>query len=187
MQEPAWRRWLYLTFLSTGIAALFGGAWWRLPGREIPILGPIIHVPVLGFVALAAAGLVWLRPRPTPYALGVLCVLVALVGFWLGSPAGGWWLGSLLHDPGYGPYGGRNFGLLFVLLPVGWVLLGASVADWKGGVISYLTPGVVLVLGTVLTSGAAGPLMPSWLPVYLLLGWPAVILIVLGTFGHTCG
>lgn len=192
MELAAWRR-LYLALLAAGLVALFVGAWWRLPGREIPIVGRLIYVPVLAFVAVAVAGLLWLRPHRTRYTLGVLCVLLAFVGFWLGSPAGGRWMGNLLNDPNYGPYGGLMFDFLFlVLLPVGWVLLGASVANWKVGVATYLVLGVALVLGTALTAGFGPPgygpgQTPPWVPPYFLLGWPAVVLVVLGTFGRTFG
>lgn len=186
-------RGLYLALITVAILALFTGSWWRLHGREIPIAGNVIHVPVLAFVATAVAGMVWLRPRRTAYILGVVCVLLAFIGFWLGSPLGGQWVGNLLKDPNYGPYGGRMFGYLVLLLPVGWVLLGASVANWKVGVVTYLVQGVVLVLSAVLVGGIFGPpgygpgQMPPWVPAYFLFGWPVVILVLLGTFGYTFG
>ena len=171
-----------------GLVAVFSGAWWRIPGREIPVIGQIIHLPIIGFATAAVARLLWLRPRRILYALGVLCILVAFTGFWLASPAGGQWTGELLNNRTYGPYGGYMFRLLFLLLQAGWVLLGASVANWKIGIATYLAPGIALALGAALLGafdlfGAT----PFWVPFYFLLGWPQVILIALGTFGHTFG
>ena len=181
----------YLALVTAGTVALFVGAWWRLRGREIFIAPSVIHVPVLAFVAVAVASLAWLRPHRIVYMLGVVCALLAFIGFLLASPVGGIWAGNLLNDPTYGPYGGRMFGYLVLLLPIGWVLLGASVASWKVGLTTYLVPGVVLLVGAALVGDILGPpgyglgQMPPWVLPYFLLGWPVVVLVMLGTFGYT--
>ena len=175
---------LYLALIGVALVAMFAGSWWPLHGRGIPIVGNVIHVPVLAFVAAAVVGLLWLRPRRTIYILGAVCVLLAFIGLWLASPLGGQWLGEELKDPNYGRYGRDMFAYLVLLLPVGWVVLGASVADWKLCLATYLAPGVVLVLSIVLMGGTLGP---PWVPAYFLFGWPVVFLVLLGTFGYSFG
>ena len=154
------RRWLYAVFLGVGLLTTFAGALWRINaffghGGPLPLVdssysrAPItlIDCLVLSFTAVAGVGLLWLRPRPIAYIIGLLCLLIAFIGFWLASPNSGRWVGSsILHDPGYGPYGGRWFGMLFFLFPLGWVLLGASVSNWKKGLVAYLLVGLAFVL-----------------------------------------
>lgn len=178
----------YLALVTAGLVALLVAAWWRLLGQEIPVRGGVINVLVLAFVAAAIVGLHWLHPRRTLYALGGVCVLLAWLGVWLGSPAGGLWIRSLFNQPNYGADGGRMFTFLFLLLPIGWVLLSTSVANWKVGVATYLAPGVVLVLAVIGISAGFGPRqMPLFLLPYFLFGWPMAILQALGVLGYTFG
>jgi hypothetical protein len=187
------RHWLSLGFLAATLRTTFAGAYWRLDGRLLPVVEPVKEPLVLGLVAVAVAGLLWLRPHLQLYVLGLLCVMLAFVGFWLASPDGGYWIGSnILDDPSYGPYGGRTFGYIFLLFPVGWILLATSVSSWMTGVVSYLLPGVTLVL-VAAAAGLFGPpgygpdQPPLWIPVSIVLAWPAQVLQVLGKFGRTFG
>jgi hypothetical protein len=181
---------LYLALVTAGLVVLLAGAWWGLAGREIPLTRGIIEVLVLAFVAAAITGLHWLRPHRTLYVFGVLCVVVAFLGIWLGSPTGGWWMGNALNASNNGPYARRIFSFLFLLFPIGWFLLATSVANWKLGVATYLAPGVILVLITVAIAGPPGygpGQIPVWLLPYFLFGWPAAMLQALGAFGYTFG
>lgn len=68
--------------------------------------------------------------------------------------------------------------------------MGASVASWRSAIVSYLIPGVVLVIGGAAT-GVFGPpgfgdgQMWPWLPLFVLLEWPLIITTWLGVFGYT--
>ncbi len=186
-------RLLYLAFVMVGLVVLFATALAYIYGHKITgvELGTVRQA-TLAFSVVAVIGLVWLSPRRRAYTLGILCMLVAFVGFWLASPQGGLWISNVVQDPNYGPYGGGVFAILFLLFPLGWVLLSASVADWKIGIVSYFLTGLIFLL----MSGAAGlfgPVgygsgqMPPWVPVILLLLWPEYTLMMLGTFGYTFG
>ncbi len=189
------RRWFYATVLAAILLAGFAAAIWSVKGRSLAA----VETSVLGLVLIAVIALLWLEPRPIPYAVGVVCLLLAFVGLWLGSPDGGRWIAnSILHDPSYGPYGGRFFGYLFLLFPVGWVLLAASVATWKIGLVTYLVAGLVFMLMNavtgmfgpsapgIVTNLTTGMLSPFVLGTILLL-WPQYTLIFLGLFGYTFG
>ena len=165
------RRWLYLALLTIGLLTGFGRAALSNQGYVITAAEPL----VLGFVVLAVVLLLWLRPRPIPYFPGLLCLLLAFVGFWLASPRGGLWIANyILHDPSYGPYDGINFGSLTFLLPVGWICLARSVINWRIGIITYFLAGLLFVLINI-AAGLFGPpgfgpgLMPPFLPVAVLL------------------
>lgn len=179
------RRRLYVAFLTAGFAA----AIWSSYGRELPN----VEWLVLGFVVIAVTAILWLQPRPLLYALGVLSVVLAFLGFWLASPDGGGWTPShVLHDPSYGPYGGRQFAALFlVFFPLGWLLLAASVAHWKVGLVGYVLAGLVFVLmgAAVGWFGVPGvsPTPELWVVLSFLLLWPQYTLLLLGAFGHTFG
>lgn len=181
---------LYAAMLTLVIVALFVGGWWRIYGRPLPVGPTVVHVALLAFLIVAVAGLLGFRPRLLPYALGVISVVLALVGLWLASPVGGWWIAKLLSDPNYfasSPL--RNSGFLGLLLPIGWVLLGASVANWRLAIASYLIPGIALVIGGA-AIGVFGPpgfglgQMLPWVPLYFLVEWPVIITITLGVFGY---
>ena len=62
------RRWLYLALLTIGLLTGFGRAALSNQGYVITAAEPL----VLGFVVLAVVLLLWLRPRPIPYFLGLL-------------------------------------------------------------------------------------------------------------------
>jgi hypothetical protein len=179
--------------LTFAIFAFFAGGWWRIYGRPIPVVGNVIHVPLLAFLIAAVAGLLGFRPRRTLYALGVLSVVLALTGLWLASPIGGQWMANLLNDPKYFGSSTRSmFGVLGLLLPIGWALLGASVTNWRLAIATYLIPGVALVVGGVAigffgTPGFGVGQMSPWVPLYFLFEWPVIILIVMGVFGYAWG
>jgi hypothetical protein len=137
------------------------------------------HVPVLLFVILAVAGLS-VGARPVPYALGLLCLLVAILGFWAASPDGGAWIAYVVWDPGLVPEIARVFGYVFLLLfPLGWVLLAESAGSWVAGVVSYLVAGLGFVCLYALIVGH----LPSYLVPLLWLFWPHFMLAMLGVFG----
>jgi len=152
----------------------------------------VIHVFVFGFATAAVLGLVALRPRYVPYAFGFLCVLLALVGFWIASPDGRQSISNALGMPAPDPYALRLLGFTSLLFPVGWVLLGASVANWRIGLLSYVLYGLIF-LALTLVAGLIGPLgygpgrTPPLLPVALLLLWPEYAMVMLGIFGYTFG
>lgn len=184
---------LYLSFLTTGLLILFSASLWLVSGHMIPGVGAAaIHVLVLGFATAAVLGLIALRPRRAPFALGVLCVLLALVGFWIASPDGRQLISHALGMPAHDTYPGPLLGFSFLLFPVGWVLLGASVANWRIGLLSYLLYGLVF-LALTLVAGLIGPLgygpgrTPPLLPVALVLLWPEYAMVMLGIFGYTFG
>lgn len=187
---PLHRRWWYAGFLTVGLLTGFAQANRHMHG--VPL--PAVHVPVLGFVVVAVGALLWLRPQPVYYAGGLACLLVAFVAFWVASPDGGRWAATyLLQDPGYGPYGGRWAGPLWLLFPVAWLLLASSAAGWQVAVGSYgLAWAAFLVMALVGLGPAALVQMPAallsvpllWLSPFL---WPAYTLMMLGVFGHTVG
>jgi hypothetical protein len=158
---------------------------------------PPMEVPVLAFIVVAAGGLLWLRPRPALYALGLLCVLLAFVAFWLESPATGLWLQTRLLQapvaPGFQPHVAVGLAVAYLLFPLAWHLLAASVTSWRTGLASYLVAGVGLLLvlvGSVWTStvGAADSLPTASAPslvftVIFLPFWPRHLLAMLGLFG----
>lgn len=142
---------------------------------------PAVHVPVLGFVLVAAGVLLWLRPRTLPYTLGLLCLLLSLVGFWLASPDGGRWVAALLfRDSAPGLYDRRWAGWLsFLLFPAAWHLLAASIATWRVGLVAYLLAGLAFVL----MGAAAGFFRAPATAGIVLLFWPQQVLTMLGVFG----
>jgi hypothetical protein len=181
---------LYAAMLTLAIFALFVAAWWRIYGRQIPVVGNSIDVLVVAFSGASAGGLLRFRPHRRLYALGVLSMVVAFIGLWLASPIGGQWLVNMLNDPNYFGSSMRSIvGFLGLLLPIGWVLLGASVAGWRLAITTYLIPGVALVVGGF-AIGALGPLgsgtgqMLPWVPLYFLFEWPVIILVAVGVFGY---
>ncbi len=127
--------------IATGVLTAFAGALWSVHGRRIPAL----EVLVLGFVVVAVGLLQWLRPRPISYALGLLCLLLAFIGWWLASPIGWRWTANRIGLT-YEAYGGFNFFVLCLLFPVGWILLTHSVANWRIGLASYAVAGLVFTL-----------------------------------------
>lgn len=184
---------LYLSFLTTGLLILFSAALWMVSGHVIPGVGAVaIHVFVFGFATAAVLGLIALRPRRAPFALGALCVLLALVGFWIASPDGRQLIFHALGMPARDAYPGSLPDFSFLLFPVGWVLLGASVVNWRIGLLSYLLCGLVF-LALTLVAGLIGPLgygpgrTPPLVPVALVLLWPEYAMVMLGIFGYTFG
>ena len=181
------RRWFSIAFLIVGFLAGFAAAIWSSNGREIPNVESL----VLSFVVIAFAAILWLQPRPLVYALAVLSVILAFVGFWLASPDGGrWTASSIFHDSSYGPYGGRWFVVLFVVFfPLGWLLLAASVTKWKIGLVAYVLAGLVFVSAIAAWFGVpVVSLTPQiWVVLRIVLIWPYYTLIIPGAFGHTFG
>ena len=165
------RRLCFALFLAAGLAAGFGLAGASASGRPLP--NP--HAWVLAFVVAAAALLLWLRPRPDVYGLGLLCVFVAFLGVWLGSPD------ALRH----GPFGARGLGWLFMLFPIGWVLLAESVGSWKVGVASYLLAAVLFAVMGLVTGlfGPPGNMLRPWMIAIIALLWPHYTLAFLRVFG----
>lgn len=165
---------LYAAFLASGLVAGFVGAVRSAsdPGYQIPA----VHVPVLAFVIVAAAALLLLRPLTAFYSLGLLCLLLGLVGFWLASPNGLSWAGRSGYDL---PQDGRPFGyFLLFLFPAGWFLLSASVTRWWSGIVSYFGAGLVFVLLNMMSGLTDSFLLPlPWL------FWPHFTLAMLGMFG----
>lgn len=177
-----WRR-PYLIFLLVGLVAIVVRTFWPMPpGSSITTR----EVAIVSFVLAALAALWRMRPRPLLYLLGVLCLLLAFGGVWLSSPFGGSWVATYItHDPTYGPWTGfRRFGWLLLFFVPAWVLLAASVVDWRIAVASYLLPGaafVLLLAATGLVFGTAGLLNPVVLSFLLL--WPVYLLALFGMFG----
>lgn len=180
------RRWLYAACLGAVLIAGMAAALWSAHGS--PNRVPAVELVVAGIVAAAVGALLWLRPRPLPYALGLLCLLLALLGLWLASPLG-WWVTStqLLHWPYERFAGWQRFGVLMLLFPVAWVLLAASVTDFRIGLLSYLVPGVTFLL-MIAGSGAFHSPGPSPLLLFAFpLLWPVYTLMMLGLFGFSFG
>jgi hypothetical protein len=182
----AMRHRLYAGFFAAGLLVMVGGAFWRILGRELGPANDLIHWPVLGFMLLAVLLLLWLRPRPLPYGIGLLCLLLAFAGLWLTSPFGSRWLVTAVpHEPrGAIPF------LMTFLFPAAWVLLAGSVAGWKIGVISYLLATLAFLVPGAAVSyiGVPGPTTdPLWFLTIMPLIWPRLLLVMLGVFGHTFG
>lgn len=94
---------------------------------------------VVGVVLAAVFSLAWFRPSLVFYGLGTLSLLFGLLGLWLSSAAGGYWLEiNLFHDPSFGLYSATQLALLAYLFPIAWILLTASVSNLKVGTASYL-------------------------------------------------
>lgn len=170
------RRGAYTVFLLANLLVLF-----TIAVRSVTSSGhqpKLNHAPVLGFVLLAVAVLVWLQPRAVPYALGVSCLSLAFIAFWLASPIGLQWTGQFTYSL---PYGGRVFGYLFIsLFPLGWVLISASIGRWWSGIVSYFITGFIFVL---FCRGAG---LLDWSDsVMPWLFWPHFTAAMLGMFGWT--
>jgi hypothetical protein len=182
------RRWLYARVL----AAVLGGAFvWAVlsaylradaaagPPADLyraPRLDPV----VLGIVVAAVVALLWLRPRPLPYAVGLLCLVAAFAGPWLV-------VSGLLRD---WSQGGTPVGNLTLLFPVAWVALGRSAGYRRSGV-AYLLAGAAFTLTALCVGWGAGmaahglalpPPPPLWLLVALSALWPHYLLLYLGVF-----
>lgn len=150
-----------------------------------------MELSVLGLVAGGVLGLAWFRPNLAFYGLGTLCLLFAFLGLWLSSSAGGDWIGvNLFHDPNFGLYGTTQFAFLAYLFPVAWVLLAASVTNWKFGVGSYLLLALVYLvyfshvdLFSVDSLGAFLRGLRFDTVFGVIFYWPVDILRLLGTFG----
>lgn len=89
---------------------------------------------------------------------------------------------------GYEPYGGFRFLGLFLLFPVGWILLGHSVATWKIGLASYVAAGLLFTvmaaaLGWFGAPGYGQGQTPPELFVLVPLLWPVYTLGALDLFG----
>lgn len=180
------RRWLYAGCLGVVLIAGMAAALWSAHGS--PNRVPALHLVVPGFMAAAVGALLWLRPRPVPYALGLVSLLLALTGLWLASPIGWWFTSTQVLGWPYQPFvGWQRFGLLMLLFPVAWVLLASSVSDLRIALLSYLVPGVTFVL-IIAASGwfhSPGPSLLLLLAFPLL--WPVYTLMMLGLFGFSFG
>jgi hypothetical protein len=142
------RRRIYATVLAGGV--LFGLAWgvgslYTAGASGQPV--PNAVLPAVSFLVTTVLGLLWLRPQPFFYALGLCSFLLAFGGPWVAvSEIWRSW-----------PVSGYQFAWLSLLLPVAWLLLAVSIGAWKLGLVSYLLVGLMLVLMIV----AGGLLAPS--------------------------
>jgi hypothetical protein len=142
------------------------------------------HVLVLCFAILAAAGLAWIGARPAPYTAGLVCLLAAIIGFWIASPNGGPWAAYITRNPDLSTWGGSAFAYAFLFLfPLGWVLLAGSIDGWVRASLSYLATGLSFVLLHIVLLGGVPAML---VPVYVLF-WPHFTLAMLGTFGWASG
>lgn len=160
------RRRIYVCFLSVGLLTLFAGtlaSGWSIVNGGEPINA---RIPALAFAYLAAANLLWLRPRVIPYVLGAIALTLALTGWptvWLG-----------------------------LLFPLAWIMLAASVSHWVVGVLSYLATGVTFLVITFV-GGAVflwpkPPVLPDiWTMLVFPLLWPAYSLAMVGATGWAPG
>jgi hypothetical protein len=145
------RRRIYAAALGAGI--LLGLAWGvgslyarSTSGQPLPSAA----FPTLACVIAATLGLLWLRPRPLVYALGLVCLLLALAGPWVAAS------GLLRHWPA----SGYQLGWLSLLFPVAWILLAGSIGAWRLGLLSYLLVGLTFIL-MIVVGGLIGP-APPW-------------------------
>lgn len=174
------KHWFYGAFLTFGLLVAIGAAVWSVKGHSMPP----VEVPVLGFVFSIIAMLIALQQRLNLYIFGVLCILLAFSGFFLASPDGGrWTAATLIDDPSYGDYGGRWFGVLFLLFPAGWILLASSTVGWKVGLGSYLLAGLIF---TITMAAFFGP-PRSLVALVLFFLWPRFLLQMIGMFGWSFG
>lgn len=177
--KPMTRRKIYLVVLLTGLGV--GLVLALLAAADPTYQLATLHVPVLAFVLLATAGLLWLGARTVPYTLGLLCVLASLLGFWAASPNGVLWTMYIARGSNLTQSSTQVFGYVFLFLfPVGWVLLADSINSWRAGLISYFGVG----LGFVILHALLGKMTAALMPVYRLF-WPHFTLTMLGLFGWT--
>ena len=179
-------RWRYATSLLLGLSVVFASGVWSVTG-SVENTGTI-QACLAAVVALAAAGLLPLRPRTAWYSLGLLALLTALFAFWLASPDGSLFSAQILRSTAYASLGGRIFGWTFLLLfPAAWALLGEGVGGWENGLALYLAAGLVFTLvciagGLFAPPGAAqAPPMEVYASHVLL--WPRYIAGMVGLFG----
>jgi hypothetical protein len=182
------RRWLYPRVLATVLGGAFVWAPLSVLLRADPAAGPpaeLYRPPrldpvVLGTVVAAVVALLWLRPRPLPYAAGLLCLVAAFAGPWLvGSGLVRHWSQS-----------GTPVGYLTLFFPVAWVALGRSAGYRRSGV-AYLVAGAAFTLTWLCVGWGAGIAAhglalpsppPLWLLVALSALWPHFLLAALGVF-----
>ncbi len=179
---------LYVAFLAVELAVLFGAAISTARGRAVPLA----HFYVFGGVIASAGFLLFLQPRVWQFAVGLVLLLLSLLGAWLGSPEGSFILGTMLPTPVGDPLAWRALASLFVLFPVSWLLLAASVRSWRAGLLAYLLVGAAFS-GAVALSGLLGsPVATQSPPFWFLLAlfallWPQEVLAMLGVFGYRFG
>jgi hypothetical protein len=176
--------------LLASFASALGSATGYSPSRG-PVDTPVL---VLGGLAAAVIALRWLRPDGPQYALGSLCLSIAVMATWANTPTGARWLATTLHTPPSALPMPEVIHLLPLLFLPAWVLLGASIGSWKAGLTSYIAAGLIftLAVGAVETRvwgagdfGLGSDPMPN-LTIAVLL-WPVRLLVMLGTFGNTFG
>jgi hypothetical protein len=145
--------------LAVALLALVGGTFGAMMSVGEGHGRPEWRFPALLIPLGAAALLLWLRPRPIPYAIGAVALALGLVGW----PAA--WLA--------------------LLLPVAWLAFAHSVSHWLVGVMAYAGVGlghlllwfvvpVVLGLDPHITMPGAGPV------VTIMLFWPMLDLWLMG-------
>lgn len=176
------QRTVYLVALSAGLAT---GMWLGIRADAEPAYRFVApHVPVLSFIILAAMGLLALGASTIPYATGLCCMLIALLGFWAASPKGSAWASYALHNLGYTLVSTQAFGyILLLLFPMGWILLADSIGSWKRGILTYFGAGLTFVGLHVLLLGSD---RMAQFPLYWLF-WPHFTLTGLGMFGWGSG
>lgn len=181
------RRRIYSGLLALSVLIIIIMPFWNLKQQRILDFGANIHLLILSLVILAVAGLLPLRPKPVLYALGLGCLLFAFIGLWLASPSGGIWIAQiLLVDPSYGRYLGGMIGWLFLLFPASWLLLAMSVSNWIVSTISYLAPGLIVVVAGAIVLGLPNTLNSILVFLgYFLFLWPLLVFELLGMFGMT--
>jgi hypothetical protein len=160
----------YFLALTSGLAALFAAAVWMSRGGQMAQ----IELPVLASVALAVLGLRWLEPRPQLYLSGALSLALAFLVLWIARPYGGVW-GTEKVVLGLLP--------LFLLFPLGCLLLAASVTSWRAAATWYLVSGVVFML-TATWNISWGALL---LFVMFTVNWPFYVLVLVRMFGYSFG
>jgi hypothetical protein len=173
------RRRVYGAFLAASLLSYFlGGALLKIGKQTLAV-----DLLLLAVTAAQFAALLWLRPRRLPYALGVVCLLLAFVSAWLAGDRGG-----LVREMATASLPPAVFSWLFTaLFLLGWHLLAESFAKWWVGAATYLGAGLLLVVLIIVPQlpfalgGRSWPGFPGMIFFWLL--WPAISLALLNAFG----